>query len=215
MRNLLMVISLIGLTACSSVQKTGDQSTDAVISHLSKGPVVVGKDWDEKFTKDGAIGDEYVAIGSKKDSNGMKEETMKVFAETDGTSKLLSSAPTEFKKIVQRAISTVTGDESVDVNSYSVTEVKALTGMKTHFSDTQCVKTATPTMDLKYSFVTECRVIVRVPLANLAKAYNFTLSHKYGISEQSDIQKKIKEEMLKEMFSQPAGRQISSTPNSN
>jgi hypothetical protein len=177
---------------------------------LSKGPVVIGKDWEEKFTKDGIIGDELVAIGSKKDSNGMKEETMKVFAETDGTGRLLTSAPTEYKKFVQRAISTVTGDESVDINSYSVTEVKALTGMRTQFSDTQCVKTATPTMDLKYSFTTECRVIVRAPLANLAKAFNFTLSHKYGISEQSDIQKKIKEEMLKEMFDKSAGRQISS-----
>lgn len=208
----IMLVSLVGLVSCASSNKTGDQGTDAVIAHLSKGPVVIGKDWEEKFTKDGTIGDELVAIGSKKDSNSMKEETMKVFAETDSTSRLLSSAPTEFKKIVQRAISTVTGDESVDINSYSVTEVKALTGMKTQFSDTQCVKTATPTMDLKYSFTTECRAIVRVPLANLAKAYNFTLARKYGISEQSDIQKKIKEEMMKEMFDQSAGRQISSKP---
>ena len=87
--------------------------------------------------------------------------------------------------------------------------------MKTQFSDTQCVKTATPTMDLKYSFTTECRAIVRVPLANLAKAYNFTLARKYGISEQSDIQKKVKEEMLKEMFGDASGRQLSSTPKEN
>ncbi len=215
MRNIILTISILGLASCASPQKTGDQGTDAVIGHMSKGPIVIGKDWDEKFSKDGIIGDELVAIGSKKDSNNMKEETMKVFAETDATGRLLTSAPTEYKKIVQRAISTVTGDESVDINSYSVTEVKALTGMKTQFSDTQCVKTANPNMDLKYSYVTECRVIVRVPLANLDKAFKFTLSKKYGISEQGDLQKKVKEEMMKEILGNTQGTQLSSTSNGN
>ena len=209
MKNLIIFIGALGLASCASSNKTGNQETDAVIAHLAKGPVVVGKDWDEKFTKDGIIGDELVAIGSKKDSSNMKEETMKVFAETDGTSKLLSSAPTEFKKIVQKALSTVTGEDSVDVNSFSVTEVKALTGMKTQFSDSHCVKMANPTMDLKYTFTTECRVIVRVPLANLEKAFNFTLARKYGVAQQSDIQKKVKEEMIKEMFGNSTEKQAS------
>ena len=204
MRNLLMVLGVIGLASCSSVPRTGHQETDAVISHMSKPKSVIGKDWEEKFKKDGLINGEYVAIGSVTSHVNDNEGRLKLAAEADATSRLLTSAPTEFKKIVQRAISTVDSSYgSADQVHISVTEVKALTGLKTSFDDTQCVTTATPNTDLKYDFLKECRTIMRVPSSNLTKAYSYTLDKKYGIKEQNEIKEALNKQLFKQIGGEP------------
>lgn len=201
---ILMILGLIGLTACSSVPKTGHQETDAVIAHMSKPKAVIGKDWDEKFKKDGFINGEFVAIGSVTSHVNDNEGRLKLAAEADGTSRLLTSAPTEFKKIVQRAVSTMDSSYgSADQVHISVTEVKALTGLKTGFDDTQCVTTASPNTDLKYDFLKECRTIMRVPSSNLAKAYSYTLDKKYGIKEQSEIKEALNKQLIEQIKGEP------------
>jgi hypothetical protein len=198
MRHVLIALSLFGLASCSSVNKTGHEETDKMISHLSKGPTIVGKDWESKFQKDGFLNGEYVAIGRathKGNQNGL-EGMMRVKAEADATKRLLTSAPTQYKKIVQRAINTVNGDEGeVQESDIRVTEVRALTGLASNFDDTQCVKTAIPTEDMKFEFVKECRVIMRVPASNLMKAYDYTLEAKYGIKKQNMIEEVLREEL--------------------
>jgi hypothetical protein len=211
MRNLLMVLSVFGLAACSSVPKTGHQETDAVIAHMSKPKAVIGKDWEEKFKRDGLIGGEFVAIGSTVSHINNHEGNMRLTAEADATSRLLTSAPTEFKKIVQRAVSSVDGNNgTTDQVHISITEVKALTGLKTKFEDSQCVTSATPNTDLKYDFLKECRTIMRVPASNLAKAYSYTLDKKYGIKEQSEIKEALNKHLLSEIKSNPE-REVASS----
>ena len=205
MKTTIIVMSLLVLASCSSVPKTGDNQADAVIAHMSKPKAVIGKDFDEKFKRDGLINGEFVAIGSVINSVNYHEGNMRIMAEADATSKLLTSAPTEFKKIVQRAISSLDGTNgSVEQNHISVTEVRALTGLKTQFDDVQCVNTATPNTDLKYDFLNECRVIMRVPASNLMKAYNYTLDKKYGIEEQAAINQMLKQQLFEKALDKPA-----------
>ena len=208
MRNALLVLASIGISACSSVPQTGHQETDALISHMSKPKAVIGKDWEDKFKQDGFVGGEFVAIGSTVSHANDEEGRMKMASEADATSRLLTSAPTEFKKVVQRAMSSV-GHGSVDQAHFSITEVRALTGLKTYFNDTQCVTTATPNTDLKYDILKECRTVMRVPAANLAKAYSYTLSSKYGIKEQSEIKEALNKQMIGKL-SEPIGRSVAS-----
>lgn len=197
MRKAIMVLGLIGLSACSSIPRTGHEETDKVIVHMSKPKSIIGKDWDQKFQKDGLIGGEFIAIGSVTSQINTHEGNMKTMAEADATSRLLTSAPTEFKKIVLRTINSFDGTNgSVEQSHVSVTEVKALTGLKTNFDDVQCVSYAVPNTDLKYDFSKECRVIMRVPASELMKAYKYTLSSKYGIKEQSQINEALKEQLL-------------------
>jgi len=204
MRKAITVLGLIGLTACSSVPKTGDQATDAVIAHMSKPKAVIGKDWDDKFKRDGLIGNEITAIGSTTSHVNHHEGSMRLTAEADATSKLLTSAPTEFKKIVQRAISSVDENNgTTDQVHVSVTEVRALTGLKTNFDDVQCVVSATPNTDLKYDFLKECRAIMRVPSSSLMKAYSYTLDSKYGIKEQGDIREALQKQLMQKLTDEP------------
>lgn len=199
MLKVLMIVSLSGLVSCASQQKTGDQETDALIAHMAKGTVVVGKDFDEKFNKDGFINGEFVAIGSANSADlDYLVRPLRVRAEADATARLLKSAPAEFKKIIMGAIDTANGDEgSVQESQIQISEVRGLAGLKSNFDDIQCVKTATPNQDMRYSFNKECRVIVRVPASELIKAYKYTLDKKYGIQQANDIQKLLLQEMNK------------------
>jgi hypothetical protein len=198
MRKAILVLGLVGLASCSSV-KTGDQQTDELLVHMSKGTQVMGKDFDEKFTKDGFINGEFIAIGTANSADlDYMIRPLRVRAEADATARLLKSAPSEFKKIVVGAIDSANGDEgSVQESQIQITEVKALTGMKSSFDDIQCVKTASPNQNLKYNYNKECRVIVRVPASNLSKAYSYTLDKKYSIQQQNEIQKLLMEEISK------------------
>lgn len=211
MTKAMVVLALFGIVGCSNVPKTGHLETDAVISHMSKPKAVIGKDWEEKFKRDGLIGGEFVAIGSAVSHVNNYEGNMRLTAEADATSRLLTSAPTEFKKIVQRVVNSVDGNNgTTDQVHISITEVKALTGLKTNFEDSQCVTTATPTTDLKYDFLKECRTIMRVPVSNLAKAYSYTLDKKYGIKEQGEIKEALNKHLLNEIQSSPE-REVASS----
>lgn len=196
MWRILGVILSLSVVSCSSVNKTGDVTTDKVIAHMSQEPKVMGKDWDEKFKKDGLINGEYIAIGSATTMDlDYLQKPLRVNAESDATSRLLRSAPSDFKKIVQKAINTLYGDEgSTQESQIMVTEVKSLTGMKSNFDDIQCVTTAVPSQDLKYRYVKECRVILRVPATNLAQAYDYTLDKKYGIKK-NEVNQLLMEEL--------------------
>lgn len=197
MTKAIVILTLFSFVGCSGVPKTGDPEADKVISHMSKGRTVVGADWQPKFLKDGLVNGEFIAIGSVTNEINRHEGSMKVMAESDATSRLLTSAPTEFKKIVIRAINSIDDSNgSVEQSHVSVTEVRALTGLKTAFDDSQCVTYATPTTELKYEFKKECRVIIRVPSSELMKAYRFTLSDKYKIKEQSEIAEALKAELF-------------------
>lgn len=198
----IMYISLLGLIliSCSTNKPLSNEAQQKVLVHMSEPIRVIGKDFEERFKKDGLINGEFVAIGSMTNQSDGHEESMRVYAESKARSQLLISAPTEFKRIIQSAISTATNAHgNVEDISVSVIEVKALTGMTSKFSDMQCVTYATPNMELAYDFKKECRVIVKVPAINLQKAYQYTLDKKYSMREQSAIQDLLKEQLAVKM----------------
>lgn len=157
----------------------------------------MGKGWESKLLKDGLINGEYIAIGSATTQDlDYLQKPLRVNAESEATARILRSAPSDFKKIIQRAINTLDGDEgSTQESQIMITEVKSLTGIKSNFDDTQCVTSAIPKQDLTYKYVKECRVIVRVPAINLAKAYDYTLDKKYGIQKINQINEILLDEL--------------------
>lgn len=196
---------LVLMVGCSTTpqQKVEDQN-DKIIAHLEKGKRIIGKDFDEKFTKEGLINGEYVAIGSHSSTKNTANSAFAyVKAEEDSKSKLLNSAPTEFKKVIQNAISTISGTNEVDHVTITVAEVRALTGLSSGFNDRQCVTFANPTEDLKYEYIVECRVLTRVPASNLMKAYNYTLDKKYSVKEDNQIKDILKQQLMDKVLDQP------------
>lgn len=198
----LLLIGLATLASCSSTPTNKvDDLHDQVVAHMSKPKKILGADFDPRFEKDGLIGNEYVAVASITDAISKNEKQMQVTAEADARSRLLTSAPTEFKKIIQRAVSSSTGDNgSVDEIGVTVTEVHALTGLVSNFNDVQCVKFAVPTETLGYAYSMECRAIVHVPASSLLKAYAYTLDKKYGVKEQSAIQDILKKQLMQKIL---------------
>lgn len=199
----LMVMAFV--TGCSSTPKsvTEDQN-QAIVNHLAKGKQIIGKDFEEKFTKEGLINGDYVAIGSY-ETNQLQnvKHFAQLRAEEDSKNKLFNTAPTEYKKIVQSAISTVNGSIEAEKVSISVTEVQALTGLTSGFNDSQCVQYANPTQDLKYEYSYECRAITRVPASNLMKAYKYTLDKKYSVREDNSIKEMLKQQLMEKVLDKP------------
>lgn len=195
----LLILGLIGLVSCSSTQKTGDQQTDAVLSHLQKGKTFIGgQDFDEKFKRDGFINGDYLMISSVIENEYGNEVKMRKLGEAESMSRLLQSAPTDYKGAIQRAISSMDEDNgSFSASSIAVTEVKALTGLKSNFDDFQCRTYAIPTADLKFKISKECRTIMRVPASNLMKSFKITLDKKYGIKDDELIEV-LKKDLLGE-----------------
>lgn len=196
----LMVMTLV--SSCSSQPKShADIENDAVVEHIAKGKKLLGKDFDARFEKDGIINGEYVAIASVKGNINDNDKQLLTLAASDAKAKLFESAPQEFKKVVQSAFSSSSGDNgSVDSVSISVNEVQALTGVMSNFNDSQCVTYAIPNSDMKYTYEKECRVIYRVPGSNLLKAYKFTLDKKYGVKEENAIKDILRKQLSEKVL---------------
>ena len=207
----LFLIGLVTLASCSTPPTKTDIQNDLVVEHMSKPKKVIGQDFDSKFTQEGLVGGEYIAIASITDSIDKNEKQMQIIAEADARSRLLNSAPTEFKKVVQAVVSTSMGDNgSVENIGVTVTEVMALTGLTSNMNDTQCVKFIVPNHNMGYDYSKECRVIVKVSASNLMKAYNYTLDKKYGVKEQSAIQDLLKKQLSEKLLGQTSRSAASS-----
>jgi hypothetical protein len=199
----LSLCALFALASCSSVPKPQlEVQNDIIMNHMGQGKKIIGKDFEEKFSQDGLINGEYVAIGSIRATYITNEKTMIAMASHDAKSTLLESAPSEYKKVVQNALSYVNNDNgSQDSVSIMVTEAKALTGIKVNFSDVQCVVYAQPKVDVSYDYIRECRAIARVPASNLATAYNYTMSKKYKVEDQTKLREIMSKQLMGVMLS--------------
>lgn len=197
MKTTVLLFLLFVLASCSSVPTTGDKKTDDVIAHVAQNQKIIGEEWQEKFTKDGFIDGYYVAIGSSSTNNvNYNNKPLRLSAESDAMSRLLRSAPTDYKRIVKKVLNSLSdGDGQVSETDIAITEVKALTGITSNFDDIQCIKTVTPTQDMKWAFGKECRMILRVSPEDLSKAYDFTLSRKYSIKRKNEIEELVNKEI--------------------
>ncbi len=195
-----MNVAALSLASCASApeeKQVVEVQNDIILKHMAEGKKVIGKDFDKKFSEDGLINGEFVAIGSVKASYNTNEKSMLALATMEAKSTLLESAPSEYKKVIQSSLSYVNNDNgALDSVGIYVTEAKALTGIKVQFSDTQCIVYALPKMDVSYEYVRECRAIARVPATNLATAYKYTMDRKYKMEDQL----KLKEIMHKQLM---------------
>ena len=197
MKTIFIIVCLLWFVSCSSIPKTGIKKEDALVEHMFQEPRLMGQDWDEKFTKDGLINGEYVSIGSAIGRHlNYNNKPVRLSAETDAMTRLLRSAPTDFKRIVQKAVDSVSdNDGSSTETMVSVSEVKALTGMTSNFDDIQCVNHAYPLDNGKWDFRKECRLILRIDAMKLKEAYDYTLSQKYSIEQKKKIDEIVNNEL--------------------
>jgi hypothetical protein len=118
--------------------------------------------------------------------------------------KLVESAPTEFKSLVQQAIGNSLGytGEFTKIET-SITEVHALRGIEVKEDDIVCKMVVEPTIEGGYSNMRECRSIARVPLTELNKAFNFSMEHKYGPQQKNSVEKLLEEQLKQNVTSSP------------
>jgi hypothetical protein len=202
MKKLVPLLCMLSMTSCSSIPKSNiEEQNEAIMKHLTKGKQIIGKDFESKFEKDGMHNGEYLSIGSVTGLVNDNEKQLIALASAEARSKLFESAPMEFKKVVQHALSSsLGGNGSIDSIAISIHEVKALTGLTNNFNDIKCVVYATPNTELGFDYAKECRVIFRVSGPNLLKSYNYTLNKKYGLKEESAIKDILKQQLMEKIL---------------
>lgn len=185
MKLLMYGLAFIGLVSCSSSpfkERTKEQGM--VNEHLAQGVRFLEGDFDNKYSKTGRTGVYVIAVGSAIHPVETNQKMVENAAIADAKFRLTESAPSEFRKEVQQVIGTEVGGvgefSQVDV---SVSEVKNLTGVKVKYEDIQCRTRVEPTSDGGYRTMKECRALARVKVSQLKKAYDFTISNKYGVSK--------------------------------
>lgn len=185
MKLVIYVTLFIGIVGCSSSPfKETTKEQDMVNQHLSQGVKFLEGDFNDKYSKTGRTGVYVTAVGSAIYPQDFSTELAKAKARANAKFSLIESAPTEFRKEVQQAIGTEIGGvgefSQIDV---SVSEVQNLTGIEVKHEDTQCRTRVEPTSDGGYQTMKECRAIARIKASELKKAYDFTISEKYGVTK--------------------------------
>ena len=185
-----IVVLTVLLASCSSdPYKKERNHRDQVMSHISQKPEALDGEFDAKYNiANGRDGSSLIAVGTvRSESLNADDNVLLDKAIFKAKSKLVASAPSEFKKMVQQSIgdSTDNQDTGFEQSSILVTEVRALTGFRVEDSEMECKRFSEPTAVGDYRFIKVCKAIVRVPLANLEKAYKYTLKGKYGIEEKT------------------------------
>ncbi len=193
---LLSVLAAMFVGCSSSPFEQATSRQDAINKHLAQGVRLLDGEFDSKYMTDGSDGMYLKKVGVAVYPIGYSEQIIKSAAVADGKFKLASSAPTEMKQLVQRAIGNSLGyaGEFNQIQT-SVSEVYALRGIESSENDIQCRTQVTPTVDGSYRTERVCRALVRVPLTELVKAYDFTVEKKYGKQKKSEIQKMLQQQL--------------------
>lgn len=201
------------LVGCSSTPyQQLKERQELINAHLEQGKKYIGGEFDPRFTAGGDDGINIRKVGVAIYPAGSNESLAISAAVDDGKFKVIESAPSEFKSMVQRAIGNSLGfTGEYNKIETSVTEVQRLSGIKTSRRDIQCKKVMEPTADLGYRRTLECRAIVSVEKRELQKAFDFTLESKYGIKKKSFVQKILNQQLKESVLSKPARQAASVT----
>jgi len=115
----------------------------------------------------------------------------------DGESKLVSEAPTDFRSIVQTAMSSTEGN-NVEFSQIDtkLRRVRGLTGIKYHNDKMTCRKI------VRYgTFATlldrQCWAVVSVPIESLKEAYARTIREIYGDKKATEFNQRMNDEIKK------------------
>lgn len=193
------------LVGCSSTPyQQMKEKQDMINMHLAQGKKYIGGEFDPRFTAGGDDGINIRKVGVSVYPSGSNESLVISAAVDDGKFKVIESAPSEFKSMVQRAIGNSLGfTGEYNKIETSVAEVQRLSGIKTSRRDIQCKKVMEPTADLGYRRTLECRAIVSIEKRELQKAFDFTLEAKYGIKKKSFVQKILNQQLKESVLKKP------------
>jgi hypothetical protein len=200
------------LVSCASAPKSHHEK---ILDHISQGKKYQDGEFNIKFKVSGNDGMNVRSVGISVVPYEYNEMTAKAQAVSDAKFKLVISAPTEFKAIVQRAIGTSLGYQG-EYNQIetSISKVHNLQGIEVNESDVTCKVLSSPTRDGGYKYQRECRAIAKVSVLKLNEAYNFTTEQVYGVSKKNKVQKllqkQLKQKTLKPLKGEKDGREIAS-----
>lgn len=197
MRIICLILMLLVFVSCSTnPYKEQSLKQQAIMEHMAQGKQYIGGKFDSKFSSSGSDGMNLRSIGVATYPVDMNEQLAKSAAVADAKFKLTDGAPTEMKRLIQKAIGNSLGyvGEFNQIET-SVTEVHALRGIEVKEDDIQCLIVSEPVSDGTYRTSRECKAIAKVSLSELTKAFNFTVERKYGIKEESVVQKILNEQL--------------------
>lgn len=203
--SLLLLVSVIGCSTSPFEQQTRRQNM--INEHLAQGVRNLDGNFDARFSTDGNDGMYLRKVGTAVYPIGYNENLVRSAAIADGKFKLISSAPSELKSMVQKAI----GNSLGYVGEYnqietSVTEVYALQGIDYSERDIQCKTQVTPTVSGSYKTERICKAIVKVTLVALTKSFDFTIEKKYGIKKKSQVQKILQQQLKNTVLKAPVSQ---------
>lgn len=206
---LMMTFVAFFMVGCSSTPLEMQMKRQEIINnHISQGKKYIGGDFDPRFSADGDDGINIRKVGIAVYPAGSNEMLIKSAAIDDGKFRLIESAPSEFKSMVQRAIGNSLGfNGEYNKIETSVTEVQRLSGLRSSQRDVQCKTVVEPTVDLTYKTSKECRAIVYVSKTELQKAFDFTLEAKYGEKKKSVVQDILNKQLKQNVLKKPVQRQ--------
>lgn len=196
-----MVILALFASCSTSPFREATKEQEIINEHLSQGVKYLEGDFEDRFSKNGKDGVYLSAVGTAIYPIESNQKLVESAAISDSKFRLVSSAPSEFRREIQQAIGTeLDGVGDYSEISVSVTEVKNLKGIKNKYEDVQCRTKVSPTSTGGYKTERECRAISKVKKSELQRSYDYTIESKYGVSK-----KKINSN-LERQFSATASR---------
>jgi hypothetical protein len=196
----LLGITLI-LASCSTKSPftAETEKQDKIMKHMAQGKTYVGGEFEGKFNTSGSDGFLVRAIGRSVYPTTQSEQLARASAVSDSKFKLTQTAPSEFKAIVQKAIGNSLGQtgDFTQIET-SITEVKGVRNIDVKEEDVACKIVMEPNISGSYDNFRECRAIATVSLVELNKAYDFTMSAKYGDKSKSAVEKILEEQLRKQ-----------------
>lgn len=196
--NLMTIACLFIFASCSSSPfKEATEKNEYLVQHMQQGKRYIGGEFDPKFSTSGNDGMNLRAVGVAVYPVQSNEALVKAKAISVAKFKLVESAPTQFKQIVQQAIGNALGytGEFTQIET-SITEVHGLQGIEIKEENVVCKMVVEPTIEGGYNNNRECRAMATVPLVELRKSFDFTMESKYGPQKKTSVEK-ILEEQLK------------------
>jgi len=143
---------------------------------LLQGKQYVGGIFDPSYNESGKDGLFLRTIGMAVYPASTSEATVRSAAVADGKQKLITSAPTEFRSMVQSAMGNAMGFTG-NLNSIetTITNVSRLEGIEVNQRDIDCRLVIEPNVQGAFRNNRECRAVVRVPVLSIRKAFEYTL----------------------------------------
>ena len=195
MKTLLITTLMLFMASCSSTQFDKQRAlNEQATENLLQEDQMIGSSLPNWIYSEGLNGNRMYAVGSAEVEATYSENYVTNMAIHNAKMRVVENMPTDYKKIVQRAVSD-TVENNFNQVELSTGEVQGITGIKTNRRFMTCRKMIRYTeFGRKVNRV--CYVQAFVPLKELNDAFVRTVKNKYG-DQKADQFKVILEQQLK------------------